>query len=161
MKKHFISLILCIAMLASVIGPVSFMPETVTAKGGNINVIASQDTYVQGSSQASIAKGSQDPNNLNGRDWSDKPGVPGAYMLPYLQFEIPSADEFENIDDIQSITLKVFCMSGKNDRYVVGLSELESFDESIFTYNDALKGERTANTSKRLNFDQDGLRIEG
>ena len=137
MKKHFISLILCIAMLASVIGPVSFMPETVTAKGGNINVIASQDTYVQGSSQASIAKGSQDPNNLNGRDWSDKPGVPGAYMLPYLQFEIPSADEFENIDDIQSITLKVFCMSGKNDRYVVGLSELESFDESIFTYNDA------------------------
>lgn len=161
MKKHFISLILCIAMLASVIGPVSFMPETVTAKGGNINVIASQDTYVQGSSQASIAKGSQDPNNLNGRDWSDKPGVPSAYMLPYLQFEIPSADEFENIDDIQSITLKVFCMSGKNDRYVVGLSELESFDESIFTYNDALKGERTANTSKRLNFDQDGLRIEG
>lgn len=161
MKKRLLSFIVTLAILASMVNIGTPFVSPAMAAGGNVTIIASQDAYVQGSSQTTVAKGKDDPNNLNGRDWSDKPGAPSAYMLPYLQFEIPSADEFENIDDINSIKLKIYCLSGKKDEYVVGLSNFESFDENTITYNQAMEKDKAATLSNRLNFDQDGFRIEG
>ena len=160
MKKKVISLMLSVAMLTTAFG--NFVPfTTAVAAGGNMTITASQDAYVQGGSQVDYTKGTDDKNSLSARDWSDKAGAPSAYMLPYMQFELPSANDFEDIDDIRGIKLKVFCLSGKNDRYIVGLSAFESFDETTITYTKALSGDARAVLSKRLNFDQDGIRIEG
>ena len=161
MKKKVISLLLSIAMVASILGNFAPIITPAYATGCNITIIASQDAYVQGGSQSDAAKGADDKNSLSARDWSDKAGAPSAYMLPYMQFELPYADEFKDIDDIKGIKLKVFCMSGKSDRYIVGLSDMESFDETALTYTKALKGDARAVLSKRLNFDRDGVRIEG
>ncbi len=165
-KKRIFNLLLCVVMIVTMVftnGSLPIIPAA--AAGGNMTIIASQDTYVQGSSQASIAKGTEDPNNLNGRDWSDKAGVPSAYALPYLQFEIPSRTEFDSMDNIKSVKLKVFCLSGKNDEYIVGISNLKSINEKTFTYNEAIAGENKypsgANHSNRLNFDHSETRIPG
>ena len=164
-KKRILNLLLCLTMVVTMYAPGGLPIFSAAAAGGNMTIIASQDTYVQGSSQAAIAKGTEDPNNLIGRDWSDKPKTPSAYQLPYLQFEIPSINEFDSIDNIKAVTLKVFCMSGKNDEYIVGLSNLDSIDENTLTYNDAIAGEKAypdgANHSRRLNFDHDSVRVAG
>ena len=129
MKKKVISLMLSVAMLTTAFG--NFVPfTTAVAAGGNMTITASQDAYVQGGSQVNYTKGTDDKNSLSARDWSDKAGAPSAYMLPYMQFELPSANDFEDIDDIKGIKLKVFCLSGKNDRYIVGLSAFESFERA-------------------------------
>lgn len=161
MKKRLTSFILFLSMMAGMVNYATPFTSVVHAKGGNITLIATEDAYVQGASAASTAKGKEDPNSLNARDWSDKAGAPSAYMLPYLQFDLPSADEFENIDEIKSIKLKMYCLSGKNDKYIVGISNMESFDEDTLTHSQAIEKDKAATLSKRLSFDQDGFRIEG
>ena len=161
MKKRLISFILTLTVLVSMMNFATPFVTPVSAAGGSLTLIAMEDAYVQGASGSSVAKGKEDANNLNGRDWSDVATAPSAYMLPYIQFELPSIDEFNSIDDIKGVKLKVFCMSGKNDKYIVGLSDMESFDEDTLTYNKALEADKAAVISKRLSFDQAGRRIEG
>ena len=165
-KKRITNLLLCVTMTAAAVFVPGGLPIiSADAASGNMTIIVSQDTYVQGSSQGAIAKGTEDPNNLIGRDWSDKITTPSAYQLPYLQFDIPSRNEFDSMDNIKSVILKVFCLSGKNDEYIIGVSNIDSINEKTFTYNEALAGEKKypsgANHSKRLNFDHPETRVEG
>lgn len=166
MKKHFISILLTLSMAAGLIAPLAVMKSTsVYAAGGNMTLIATQDTYVQGGSLANSNMGQE--ATLTGRDWSDKPATPSAYMLPYVQFELPPASAFRSLEDIKGITLKMFCTGGKDDEYIVGISNMTSFDENTLTYTTALAAELAypanplgANHGKRLSFDHEGTRIE-
>ena len=82
-KKRITNLLLCVTMTAAAVFVPGGLPIiSADAASGNMTIIVSQDTYVQGSSQAAIAKGTEDPNNLIGRDWSDKITTPSAYQLP-------------------------------------------------------------------------------
>lgn len=167
MKKHFISFLLSLSMAAGLIAPSAVMKSaSVYAAGGNMTLIAVQDTYVQGGSLINNNMGQE--TTLTGRDWSDKPETPSAYMLPYVQFELPPASAFRSLEDINGITLKMFCTGGKDDEYFVGISNMTSFDETKLTYQAALDAELAypanplgANHSKRLSFDHEGTRIEG
>ncbi len=167
MRKNLISIFLCLSMAAGLIAPLAVMESrTVYAAGGNMTLIATQDTYVQGGSLANNNMGQE--ATLTGRDWSDKPATPSAYMLPYVQFELPPASAFRSMDDIKGITLKMFCTGGKDDEYIVGVSNMTSFDENALTYNTALAAELKypdnlmgANHGNRLSFDHEGTRIEG
>lgn len=162
MRKRIGAVLTGISMLFTIIQPVCM---TAVKASGDMIITASQDAYVQGSSQANIAKGAEDPNNLSGRDWSDKPGCPAAYQLPYIQFELPSSRDFEDVSAVTKVVLKAYCISGTNDEYIVGLSNISSFDENTFTYSQAAAAEKKypegANNANRLGFDHEPVRIEG
>ena len=102
MKKRLTSFLLVLTMVVSMINFGTLFVAPVKAAGGGITLIATQDTYVQGSSQASVAKGKEDPNNLNARDWSDKPGAPSA-----MHFRIYSLNSRAQMSLAVLMTLKV------------------------------------------------------
>ena len=73
MKKHFISFLLSLSMAAGLIAPSAVMKSaSVYAAGGNMTLIAVQDTYVQGGSLINNNMGQE--TTLTGRDWSEATG---------------------------------------------------------------------------------------
>lgn len=133
-------------------------------------ITVSQDSCIQGVSGKTVAKGSEDSYNLIVRDWAEVADnrYPGSYQTAYLLFNIPPASDFDNINNISKIKIKLHKWSSDNgapDYNAIFVSnmnikgDVNTFNEETVTFVDMQAFEPIANKDCALDFIN--LLIEG
>lgn len=129
---------LCASVLlgpGSVYRTITVSAEENLAGGGKTVITATQDTHVQGmSSQDNIYWNSPE---LQARD-RDGGSNPGQYIVPYVEFRLPSKNEFSDVDSITSAKIRMYISSNANTssvNYFVGYSKLNETEAGIEAFS--------------------------